>query len=93
MLAANAERLASFLRKNVTPQLAKEIGSRLSQRIKGRCIKHYMGAAGVKAYDEFSRVLRAETTVNDLSFFKHHRKVGHKERHVMRELAPLKKTI
>jgi len=52
-----------------------------------------MGAAGVKVYDKFSRVLRVETTVNDLSFFKHHRKVEHKDRHVTRELAPLKKTI
>ena len=38
-------------------------------------------------------MLRVETTVNDLSFFKHHRKVEHKDRHVTRELAPLKKTI
>jgi DNA-binding transcriptional ArsR family regulator len=52
-----------------------------------------MGAAGVKVYDKFSRVLRVETTVNDLSIFKHHRKVEHKDRHVTRELAPLKKTI
>jgi len=37
--------------------------------------------------------LRVETTVNDVSFFKHHRKVEHKDRHVTRELAPLKKTI
>ncbi len=33
-----------------------------------------MGAAGVKVYDKFSRVLRVETTVNDVSFFKHHRR-------------------
>ena len=57
--------------------------------IEGRCIKHYMGAAGVKVYDKFSRVLRVETTVNDVSFFKHHRKVEHKDRHSTRELAPL----
>lgn len=93
VLAANAERVSGFLGKKVTPQLAQEIGSRLSTRIEGRCIKHYMGAAGVKVYDKFSRVLRVETTVNDLSFFKHHRKVEHKDRHVTRELAPLKKTI
>ena len=37
-----------------------------------------MGAAGVKVYDKFSRVLRVETTVNDVSFFKHHRRVEHK---------------
>jgi len=93
VLAAQADRVAGFLGKKVTPQLAQEIGSRLSTRIEGRCIKHYMGAAGVKVYDKFSRVLRIETTVNDVSFFKHHRKVEHQDRHATRELAPLKKTI
>lgn len=93
VLAADADRVAGFLGKKVTPQLAQEIGSRLSTRIEGRCIKHYMGAAGVKVYDKFSRVLRVETTVNDVSFFKHHRKVEHKDGHTTRELAALKKTI
>ena len=36
---------------------------------------------GVKVYDKFSRVLRVETTVNDVSFFKHHRKVEHRDGH------------
>ena len=40
----------------------------------------------MKVYDKFSRVLRVETTVNDVSFFKHHRKVEHKDRHITREL-------
>ena len=93
VLAADAARVAGFLGKKVTPQLAQEIGSRLSTRIEGRCIKHYMGAAGVKVYDKFSRVLRVETTVNDVSFFKHHRRVEHKGSAATRELAPLKKTI
>ena len=73
------DQVAGFLGKKITPQLAQEIGSRLSTRIEGRCIKHYIGAAGVKMYDKFSRVLRVETTVNDVSFFKHHRKVEHKD--------------
>jgi hypothetical protein len=93
VLAADAPRVAGFLGKKITPQLAQEIGSRLSTRIEGRCIKHYMGAAGVKVYDKFSRVLRIETTVNDVSFFKHHRKVEHNGGTATRELAPLKKTI
>lgn len=93
VLAADAPRVASFLGKKVCPTLAQEIGSRLSMRIEGRCIKHHMGAASVKVYDKFSRVLRVETTVNDVSFFKHHRKVEHKGGAVTRELAPLKKTI
>jgi DNA-binding transcriptional ArsR family regulator len=93
VLAADAPRVASFLGKKVTPALAREIGSRLSTRIEGRCIKHHMGAASVKVYDKFSRVLRVETTVNDVSFFKHHRKVEHRGTTPTRELAPLKKTI
>jgi hypothetical protein len=44
-------------------------------------------------YDKFARVLRLETTTNDVSFFKHHRKVEHQDGHSTRELAPLKKTI
>ncbi len=93
VLAADAPRVASFLGKKITPVLAQEIGSRLSTRIEGRCIKHQMGAASVKVYDKFSRVLRVETTVNDVSFFKHYRKVEHKQGEPSRELAPLKKTI
>jgi len=93
VLAADAPRVAHFLGKKITPQLAQEIGSRLSTRIEGRCIKHHMGAAGVKVYDKFSRVLRVETTVNDVSFFKHHRKVEHKGGRDTREWAPLKKSI
>lgn len=93
VLTADAPRVAGFLGKKITPTLAVEIGSRLSTRIEGRCIKHYMGAAGVKVYDKFSRVLRAETTVNDVSFFKHHRRVEHKGEAATRELAPLKKSI
>jgi hypothetical protein len=93
VLAADAPRVAGFLGKKVTPKLAQEIGSRLSTRVEGRCIKHYMGPVGVKVYDKFSRVLRVETTVNDVSFFKHHRKVEHKGEATTRELAPLKKSI
>jgi hypothetical protein len=93
VLAADARKVASFLGKKITPVVAQEIGSRLATRIEGRCIKHSMGAASVKAYDKFSRVLRIETTVNYVSFFKHHRKVEHRDGHSTRELAGLKKSI
>ena len=93
VLAADAPRVASFLGKKITPVVAQEIGSRLSTRIEGRCIKHSMGAASVKVYDKFGRVLRIETTANDVSFFKHHRKVEHRDGHSTRELAALKKSI
>lgn len=93
VLAVKAEQVSAFLGKKITPQLAQEIGSRFTTRIEGTCIKHRFGAAGVKMYDKFQRVLRLETTVNDVSFFKHHRKVEHRNAPATRELAPLKKSI
>ena len=93
VLAVKAEQVASFLGKKITPQLAQEIGSRFTTRIEGTCIKHRLGKVGVKMYDKFGRVLRLETTANDVSFFKHHRKVEHRDGHFTRELATLKKTI
>ena len=75
------------------PQLAQEIGSRFTTRIEGRCIKHRLGSVSIKMYDKFGRILRLETTANDVSFFKHFRKVEHRDGHESRELAPLKKTI
>ena len=93
VIAAKAEQVSSFLGKKITPQLAQELGSRLSTRIEGTCIKHCMGGASVKIYDKFKRVLRIETTTNDVSFFKHHRKVEHLDGSITRELAPLKKSI
>lgn len=93
VLSVKAEQVASFLGKKITPQLAQEVGSRFATRIEGTCIKHRLGKAQVKMYDKFSLVLRIETTVNDVSFFKHHRKVEHREGPSTRELAPLKKSI
>jgi hypothetical protein len=93
VLAVKAEQVASFLGKKLTPQLAQEIGSRFSTRIEGTCIKHRFATTGVKMYDKLGRVLRLETTTNDVSFFKHHRKVEHRDGPATRELAALKKTI
>ena len=93
VLSVKAEHVASFLGKKITPQLAQEIGSRFETRIEGTCIKHRLGKAQVKMYDKHHLVLRIETTVNDVSFFKHHRKVEHRQGPSSRQLAPVKKSI
>ncbi len=93
VLSVKAEHVASFLGKKITPQLAQEVGSRFETRIEGTCIKHRLGKAQVKMYDKFHLVLRIETTANDVSFFKHHRRVEHRQGPSSRELATLKKTI
>jgi hypothetical protein len=93
VLNVKAEQVATFLGHKITPQLAQEIGSRFSTRIEGTCIKHRFGDASVKMYDKFGCVLRIETTTNDVSFFKHHRKVEHRQGPATRALAPVKKSI
>jgi hypothetical protein len=93
VLSVKAEQVASFLGKKISPLLAQEIDSRFTTRIQGTCIKHRFGKTGVKMYDKFGRVLRLETTTNQVSFFKHHRKVEHRDGHATRELAALKKSI
>ena len=64
-----------------------------STRIAGTCIKHHFGKCSIKMYDKVGIVLRIETTTNDVSFFKHHRKVEHRQGPPTRELAPVKKSI
>jgi hypothetical protein len=93
VLSVKAEQIATFLGRQITPQLAQEIGSQFSTRIEGTCIKHRFGNSSIKMYDKFGCVLRIETTTNDVSFFKHHRKVEHRQGPPTRALAPVKKSI
>ncbi len=61
----------------------------------------FLYARGVRFFDYPQRAqeigsqfsTRIETTTNDVSFFKHHRKVKHREGPPTRELAPVKKSI
>jgi hypothetical protein len=93
VLSVKAEQIANFLGRQITPQLAQELGSQFSTRIEGTCIKHRFGKSSIKMYDKFGCVLRIETTTNDVSFFKHHRKVEHRVGPPTRAIAPVKKTI
>ena len=52
-----------------------------------------MGSVSIKMYDKFSKILRIETTANDISFFKHFREVVHRDGSTSNEMAPLKKNI
>ena len=93
VLSVKAEQVATFLGRQITPLLAQEIGSQFSTRIEGTCIKHRFGKCSIKMYDKLGVVLRIETTTNDVSFFKHHRKVEHRQGPPTREFAPVKKSI
>ena len=94
VLAVKAVHLAAFLgRRWLSPSNDSEIGSDLHTRIEGTCVKHHMGPSSIKMYDKFSRVLRLETTTYDVSFFKHRRKVVHRDGTTSMKFAPMRKTI
>jgi hypothetical protein len=52
-----------------------------------------MGPASLKLYDKFGLILRIETTVNDLTFFKHYREVEHRDGSKQMKYAAMQKTI
>jgi hypothetical protein len=68
-------------------------GNRFDIRIEGTRIKHTMGPVSLKLYDKFSLILRIETTVNDLTFFKHYREVEHRDGTKETKWASMQKTI
>lgn len=91
--AVKSENIAMFLGRKPDCRYNDEMGNRFSTRIEGKCIKHYMGRNGIKMYDKFGLVLRIETTTNDVSFFKHYRKVEHRDGTHSMKLASMKKSI
>jgi hypothetical protein len=93
VLAVKAEQVSTFLGKRLDARVAAEIGSRFNTRIEGTCIKHHFGSCSVKLYDKFQRILRLETTANDVSFFKHYRKVEHRNGPTTQEYAAVKRSI
>ena len=93
VLTVKAETIATFLGRKIDPKLAQEIGSQFSTRIEGTCIKHRFGKSSIKMYDKFGIVLRIETTTNDVSSFKHYRKVEHRKGPSSTGFAPMKKNI
>jgi len=87
------DNIATFLGKKLSPQFEGEMGNRFNVRIEGTRIKHTMGPCSLKLYDKFGRILRIETTVNDLTFFKHYREVEHRDGSRETKWAAMQKTI
>ena len=87
------DNIATFLGRKLHPHYQDEMGNRFNIRIAGTRIKHTMGPVSLKLYDKFGLILRLETTVNDLSFFKHYRQVEHRDGRCEKKWAPLRKTI
>lgn len=91
--AVKADNIATFLGKKLTGNYQGEIGNDFSTRIMGTRIKHSMGPVSVKMYDKHNLILRIETTVNNVTFFKHYRKVEHRDGTSSMKQATLRKNI
>jgi hypothetical protein len=87
------DNIATFLGRKLSAQFEGEMGNRLNIRIEGTRIKHTMGPVSIKLYDKFGLILRIETTVNDLTFFKHYREVEHRDGSKETKWASMQKTI
>jgi hypothetical protein len=87
------DNIATFLGRKLSPQFEGEAGNRFNIRIEGTRIKHTMGPVSIKLYDKFGLILRIETTVNDLTFFKHYREVEHRDGSRETKWASMQKTI
>lgn len=87
------DHIATFLGRKLDGRFKDEIGNQFQTRIQGTCIHHHMGPASIKLYDKFGLILRIETTVNDLTFFRNHRTVEHRDGTSEVKTAPMRKHI
>lgn len=91
--AVKPENVATFLGRKLHGNYQDELGNRFNTRIEGTRISHTMGSCSIKMYDKHGISLRIETTVNDVSFFKHYRKVEHRNGSHHMKLTSMKKGI
>jgi len=86
--------IATFLGRKLNGNYQGEIGNRFNKKRElGTRIKHQMGPASIKMYDKFGLILRIETTVNNVTFFKQYRQVEKRDGTSVMTWAPMKKTI
>ncbi len=93
VLVVKAEDVATFLGRELAKDKRHAIGSDFHTEIRGSRVRHFFGPASIKMYDKLGIALRVETTTNDVSFFRHHRRVEHKDGSWQMKVAPVKKTI
>ena len=85
--------ICTFFGQKLHGNYEGQMGNNYNIRLEGSRIKHSMGAVSIKMYDKFNKILRIETTVNDVSFFKHYRTVEHRDGTTSQEQAAMKKNI
>lgn len=87
------ENIATFLGQKLHGNYQGEMGNNFNVRTLGTRLKHSMGAVSIKLYDKYQQVLRIETTVNDVSFFREYRDVRRRSGEIETTWAAMKKSI
>ena len=87
------DNIATFLGRKLNGNYQDEMGNRFNTRMEGTRIRHHMGMVSIKMYDKFGQILRIETTVKDVTFFRHYRAVEQRDGSQVYRYAPMKKTI
>jgi hypothetical protein len=87
------DNIATFLGRKLHGNYKDEIGNNYQVRIEGTRIKHTMGKVSIKMYDKYKVILRIETTVNDVTIFKHYRTVEQRDGTNVAKMANMKKSI
>ncbi len=87
------ENIATFLGRKVSGNFKGEAGNNYNVRREGSRIKHTMKTTSIKMYDKFQQILRIEATTNNIAFFKHYRKVEHKDGSSSMDFTSMKKSI
>jgi hypothetical protein len=85
--------IATFFGRKLHGNYQDEMGNRFNKRWLGTRLKHQMGPVSIKMYDKFNIILRIETTVNKVNFFRHYRKVNHRDGTTSTKYTSMKKTI
>ena len=91
ILAVKVPDMASFWGKRFSAQA--EAQSDFKTLVEGTRIKHVLDKQSIKMYDKGSRVLRIEATSNDITFFRHYRKVIGRDGRQQYKMASLKKSV
>jgi len=91
--AVKPDHVATFLGRKLHGNDQDDLGNDVHTRVEGTRLKHHMGPVAIKLYDKQALVPRIETTVNDVSFFRHYRTVEHRDGTSETKLAPMRKTI
>jgi len=91
VLSVQAGEVARFLGKRLSPQA--EVQSDFHTRVEATRVKHTLNRQAIKMYDKHRRVLRIECTTNEVTFYKHHRKVAQRDGGYRYQLAALKRSI